>query len=487
MRMRRFLFNFFLGPFAFAVVCLLPLPGLERSGQLASATFLWALVWWVTQPVPWGITALLPLLVFPAFGVLNIASTAALYGQTVFFWIMGLALLGYAMEKHGLAKRFAIGLLSIRGVAATTHRLLFFYMLATGIISMFVSNSGVVAMMMPIGMALVSYVRKLADRPETMTRSPLGKFIALGTLYAAVAGGIGTIAGTPPNIAALAVLEKLTGETISWFRWMKVGVPLFLVLLVVFYFILRFFFPPEFTTIPGGKEFIREEARKLGRMNRGEKNVLFIFLLMVALFTVPSLMPLVLGAQDPLTLWLKQALSIWTVPIVVLFLLFALPSNLKKGEFTLPWTDVAAHTPWNAMLLLTGAVAMTEALSKFGVVEFVQSSLSGIGITNFTLPILVAFSATAMTEMTSGTATAALFGNIFIPVAAQVGFNAAALAMLLGNVGGGMMFPWSGAPTAIAFASGEINIRDMIKVGLIADAILAVTVALTHLLFGPVF
>ena len=487
MQVLKHLFKLFSGPFIFIIFYFLPIEGLSRSGLLVLATFLWALAWWITQPVPLGITALLPLIIFPAFGVMNITATAGLYGQNIFFWVMGLALLGYAMQKHGLAKRFAIQLLSIKGVASTTHRLLFFHMLATGILSMFISNSGVVAMMIPIGISVLSYIRTLADKLETKARSPLGNFIVLGSLYGAVAGGVGTIAGAPPNVVAVTVFEKLTGETIGWFRWMKVGVPLFLVFLVIFYLILRVLFPPEFTAIPAGQEFIRNEAKKLGKMSRGEKNVLFVFLAMVLLFTVPSIAPLLLGGQDPIAIWLKQALPIWTVPPVVLFMLFALPCDLKKREFTLMWRDAVAHAPWNVMLLLTGAVAMTEALSKFGFVAFVERGFAGLAVSSSTLPFIASFAMTTMTEMASGTAMIAILGNIFIPAALQVGFNPASMAVLLSNVANGYMFPWAGAPCAVAFASGEVDIKDMIRVGLVAAGILAVIAALAHMAFAPIF
>ncbi|MEE8176996.1 MAG: SLC13 family permease [Acidobacteriota bacterium] len=479
------LLKLFSGPLIFALFTFLPLEGLSRSGQLVLATFLWALAWWITQPVPLGITALLPLILFPAFGVMDISATAGLYGQTIFFWVMGLALLGYAMQKHGLAKRFAIGLLSIKGVASTTHRLAFFYMLATGILSMFISDAGVVAMMIPIGLSVLSYIRTLAGKPKG--RSPLGNFIVLGTLYGSIAGGVGTIAGSPTNIVAVSVLEKVTGETIDWFRWMKLGVPLFLVLLVIFYFILRFFFPPEFTAIPAGREFLRSESKKLGKMSRGEKNVLFTFLTMVMLFTIPSIAPFLLGAEAPAAIWLKQVLPIWIVPPAVMFMLFALPCDLKKREFTLMWKDAVEHAPWAAMLLCTGAVAMTAALSQFGFIEFVTQGLSGVGISSFNLPFIAAFTGTPMTELTSGTATTTLLGNILIPAAVSVGFNPASLAVLLSNVAIGKMFPWSGAPVAVAFASGEIEIKDLIKVALVADIVSAVTVALIHSAFAPVF
>ena len=128
-----------------------------------------------------------------------------------------------------------------------------------------------------------------------------------------------------------------------------------------------------------------------------------------------------------------------------------------------------------------------DALGEFGFSDFMKNTLAGFGISSFNLPFIAALAATAMTEMTSGTATVALLGNIFIPVAVQVGFNPRSVAMLLGNVAGGMMFPWSGAPAAMAFASGEIDIKNMIRIGLIADGLLAVTAAVVHLLFAPIF
>ena len=137
------------GPILFLIVYVLPL-GLPRNGQIVLATFVWAIAWWMAQPVPWGITALLPMLIFPALGVMNVTATTALYGQTIFIWVLGLSLFGYAMEKHGLAKRFAIGMLNLPGVSGTTNRLLFIYMVTTGLVSLFVSTAAVVAMMMPI-------------------------------------------------------------------------------------------------------------------------------------------------------------------------------------------------------------------------------------------------------------------------------------------------------------------------------------------------
>ena len=482
--MKNHIFKLLAGPLMFLVVSSAPLGGMERSGQLVLATFLWEIVWWVAQPVPWAATALLPLLILPSLGVLNITDTAALFGQTIFFWIMGLALFGYAMEKHGLAKRFAIRLLTIRVVGNSTNRLLFFYMLSAGIISMFVTDAGVVAMMLPIGLSLLSYIRTLAGPGGLRAGSNLGNFIAIGTLYSSIAGGMATIMGSPPNIVAASLLERLTGETISFFRWMAIGLPVFFANLVAFYFVLRFLFPPELKEIPGGQDFLHQEARKLGRLNQGEKNVIAVFAVMVILFVAPTVAPFVLGPQDPISQWFQRGLSIWTVPPIVMFLLFALPSDIANKTWTLTWKDAVEQTPWNAIMLCNGAVAMTQALGQFGFVDFMKEALTGFGLTALTLPFITAVTVVSMTEIASGVAVAALTGNIFIPAAAQVGYSSASLTILLAQVAIGKMFPWSGAPAAMTFASGETEIKNMFKAALIVDVFLVLITVTIHLLFS---
>jgi sodium-dependent dicarboxylate transporter 2/3/5 len=188
------------GPLAFALIYTVHLEGLTYNGQVALATFVWAVVWWMARPVPWAVSSMLPLVIFPVFGVMNIRAATGLYGQRIFFWLLGIAMLGYALEKHGVAKRIALVFLSIKGVANSTSTLTFMYMLVAALMSWFIADAGVVAMMMPIGMSLYAYISKVGDiNPAPGERSRLASFLALGTLYGAVAGGVGTIAGGPHN------------------------------------------------------------------------------------------------------------------------------------------------------------------------------------------------------------------------------------------------------------------------------------------------
>ena len=475
------------GPLAFALIYAGPLEGLSYNGQVALATFVWAVLWWMARPVPWAIASFLPLVIFPVFGVMNIRSATGLYGQRIFFWLLGISMLGYALQKHGLAKRVALIFLSLKGVANSTATLTFMYMLMAGLMSWFISDSGVVAIMMPIGMSLYAYISEVGDiTPEEGQKSRLSSFLALGTLYGAVAGGVGTLAGGPHNAIGVALADSLAGEYISWFRWMKVGVPLFLVLLVSFYLLLRFCFPPEISRIPGGKQFIDEEISKLGKMSRAEINVLISFFCMVFLFTFPSLVAVAVGAEHPFATYLRGALATWVVPPTILFVLFLLPVNFSKGEGTLVWRDITDHAPWNIIFLCTGAVGMADALTEFGVLELLKELVAGLGIGGSGLPFLATGSVVVGTNLFSGTAAATLFCSIFIPAAADLGLNPASMAILITNVAVGIIFPWAGASAGTAFASGFLDMKEMVKVGMVATLLLMILVPLTHLLIAPI-
>jgi len=155
------LMKFASGPLTFIALYLAPYEGLSPEGRIVLAIFGWMITWWMAQPVPWGVAALLPLVLFPGFGLMTIGRTVGLYGQNVFFWLLGTVLLGYAIQHHGLAKRFALWFLSRRVIGGNTYRLIFAFMLSTSICSMFISDAASVAMMRPVGISLVAYVRTI--------------------------------------------------------------------------------------------------------------------------------------------------------------------------------------------------------------------------------------------------------------------------------------------------------------------------------------
>ncbi|MGE3840193.1 MAG: SLC13 family permease [Vicinamibacterales bacterium] len=476
------------GPIVFGLLVWLPIP-LSYQGHIALATFAWAAVWWITQPVPWALAAALPIFVFPGAGVLDIVATSRLYGQPIFFWTMGAVLVGYAIEKHGLAHRVALAFLALPGVGGRTSRLTFAYLSVVGLVSMFVSDASTVAMMMPIGMSLARHVQTMADSPagddQETVQPNLAAFLTLGTLYASVAGGTATIMGVPHNAIAISLLARLAQRQLGFFEWMIIGMPLFVALLVASYVVLWVMTPPELRELPHGEAFLRHEREKLGPLRPAERRVFGVFVTMVVLFVLPTVATLLLGPRHPLAAWVTRAVPFWIVPPTAMVLLFLIPERRSSSRRLLNWSDAQQHAPWNTMILLAGAVGMTDALSEFGFVEFMKSLVSTSWNSPLVLPILVAGITAVTTNFISGTAATALYGSIFIPVAAQIGYSPASIAMLIANLGVGMALPWAGATTATAFAGGRIAMGRMVNIGIVATMVFALIVAMLHLLLSP--
>jgi len=475
------------GPAVFALVMMAPLQtALPYAGHVTLATFACAVAWWMTQPLPWAVAAMLPFVVFPAAGVMDITATMRLYGQPIFFWMMGTVLMGYAIEKHGLAHRIAIGFLALPGIGGKTTRLTFAYMLIVSLVSVFVSDAATIAMMIPIGMSLVRHASpstSLGARPGSVTPK-FAAFMTLGTLYAAIAGGTASMIGVPHNAIVMAALQRLSGRQLGFFEWMRIGIPIFIALLLVFYVVLWVLTPPEVREVPSGEAFLRAERAKLGPIRPNQRRVLFVFAMMVVLFTLPAFAGLALGDRHATTVWLNRALNVWVVPPAVMFLLFTIRSADDPSAGLLTWKDAETQSPWNAMLLVTGAVAMTDALSQFGFVEFMGNIVRGLGITPTALPYVASWTVATATNFISGTAAAALFCNIFVPAAVQIGYNPASIAILIANVALGLVVPWAGATAATTFAGGDIEMKQMIRVGILATAIYTTVAATIHLMMS---
>jgi solute carrier family 13 (sodium-dependent dicarboxylate transporter), member 2/3/5 len=468
------------GPIAFAITMSVPLD-LSYEGRVVLATFICAIVWWITEPIPWAMAAMLPFLVFPAAGVMDIVATMRLYGQPIFFWIMGTVLMGYAIEKHGLANRFALAFLAMKGVGGRTNRLMFVYMLIVGTISMFISDAATIAMTIPIGMSIVRHAGTITA--QSTERSRFAAFVTLGTFYASVAGGAATIMGVPHNAVALGMLEKFTGRQLGFFEWMSAGVPVFLALLIAFYAVLWTLLRPEILSIPAGETFLRGEQEKLGRIRPNERRVLAVFATMVTLFTLPTITALLFGIEHAWSVATARALPVWVVPFAAIFLLFTIRSSDNSADGLLTWKDAEHHAPWGSMFLVGGALAMTDALTEFGFVELMGGVIGGLGLGATTLPYVAAAVVGLSTNFMSATP---LYCSIFIPAAAQIGFNPASMAILIGNMAVGLIFPWAGATSATAFAAGDVRMDQMIRIGLIVSVLFIVITATIHLLLAGV-
>ncbi len=491
--------------FAVLVWFLLPASQMPDSARLTGAVAVLMGVWWMTEALPIPATALVPLIVFPVFedGV-KFDDVGASYGNNVIFLFMGGFLLALAMQRWNLHRRIALLTLKVMGTKPSA--MVAGFMIATGFLSMWVSNTATAVMMLPIGVSVLTLVLNIgkeqaasastaetegqadseqaADEPgfggepgepqdevqREIIKSNFGPALMLGIAYAASIGSLATLIGTPPNTLLRGYMADTHGIEIGFGHWMLVGVPLAVVGLVICWFMLtQVLFRPEIKEIPGGRELIRHEMQKLGPMSRGELRVLVIFVLAAAAWIG---VPLIWGKEAPI--------SDAGIAITVGVLLFLMPAGAKKGVRLLDW-DTAVKLPWGVLLLFGGGLALSGQFTSSGLTEWIGQKAAGLeGIPVVLIVALVAGLVLFLTELTSNTATAATFLPVAGGVAMGMGLEPMLLAIPVALAATcAFMLPVATPPNAIAYGSGYVTIGQMVKGGFWLNLIFLVLVTAT--------
>ena len=464
------------GPIAFLIVWLIPLAGLNPQAHFGLSVFAWTLAWWVLTPVPWAVTGFLPLVLFPLGGVMSFAATAALYGQRVLPFVLGVMLFGHAFQKHGLARRMAVNILSISGVATSGNRLVLMILISSAAVGTLIDSAGTVAIMLPIAMSVARFAAAAATGNLAATGGAAPRLMeasALAVLFGAAAGSMATPAGVVFNPLAISLLEQLTGYSISFAQWTMTGVFFTAAAIPVYFMTLRAMSPTEIKTISNGAAYFRAEKRTLGAMNRGEKNVLIILVIMVVLWFSPAVVAI-------------RGIDIWIVPSIAIMLLFLTPVNLRRGEMTLTTRDFQDGVLWNVLFMIVSSAATADALEPLGITEwFADIVKSGVSVA--VLPWFAALITPIMAHLTSGTAATTMISTILFPLAESLGFNPAVLARIITGTALGICFPFAGAAAGTAFASGAISFGGMAKAGIVATAVMAVVVTVLAMVLVPAF
>ena len=473
------------------------MPGdLEMWPRITAGVAVLMAVWWMTEAIPIPATALLPLVLFPllvpdgdagssdeAVGGISVDDIGASYGNNIIFLFMGGFMLALAMQKWNLHRRVA--LLTLRAMGSKPANLIAGFMISTGFITMWVSNTATAVMMLPIGISVLMLVNKVVkeqspdggglessdlDAPDTdepgmaqqAVKSNFGTALMLGIAYASSIGSVGTIIGTPPNALLVAHMDTAHGVSIGFGQWMLVGVPVAVVMLIAAWFLLtKVLFRPEIDDIPGGSELIKSELDKLGPMSTGEKRVLAIFVLAaVAWIAVPLVSDYVLGLEDPF-------ISDAGIAVSIAVLLFLLPGGAHRGVRLLDW-DSAVKLPWGVLLLFGGGLALSSQFSDSGLSEWLGTQLEGLaGVPVWVIVLVLCAGILLLTEMTSNTATAATFLPVASGVAMGTGIEPLLLAAPLALAATcAFMLPVGTPPNAIAYGSGYVTIGQMVRGGI---------------------
>ncbi|HJE78171.1 MULTISPECIES: SLC13 family permease [Brevibacterium] len=482
-----------------------------HGAKLTAAVAVLMAAWWMTEALPIAATSLVPLVAFPVLGTdVEMETVGASYGNPIIFLFLGGFLIALAMQRWNLHRRIALVTLSIMG--DKPGPMIAGFMIATGFISMWVSNTATAVMMLPIGMSVLMIVSKVmgtalngaagaadqdgaaGDRGEgtagnqsdggddtgigAVVKSNFGTALMLGIAYSASIGSLGTIIGTPPNLFLIGYLKDNHDISIGFGQWMIVGVPLSVVMMAIAWFLLvKVLFKPEIDRIPGGRELIREELAKLGPMSTGEKLVLAMFVLAAV-----SWISLPLIFEEP-------PISDEGIAMAVGLLLFLIPGGANRGVRLLDW-DTAEKLPWGVLLLFGGGLALSAQFSESGLTEWIGKTTSGLGVLP-TILVVAIFAAIILflTELTSNTATAATFVPVVGGVAMGLDLDPLLLTIPVALAATcAFMLPVATPPNAVAFGSGYVTVAQMVKGGLWLNVIGIVLITATvYLLAVPVF
>ena len=460
---RAFVLRVLAGPVAFAIVRAAPLTGLSPGAHFALGGYAWIVAWWVTMPVPWAVTSFLPFVLLPIGGVMPLSDVAASYGHVILPYLMGVMLFGHAFQKHGLARRIALAALCVPGVARSGGGLILGILVVSAVMSAAVSDLAVIVMMTPIALSLTRSVAPGAVRMSAAA--------SLAVLYGAAAGGLATPAGIVFNALTLSLLEQLTGYSVSFAQWVSTGLILTLAHFPVCYLILKFMLPPEVQAIPNARARFLKEREQLGPMSRGERNVLLVLILMLVLWTLPTVVEI-------------GFLDIWYVPPVAMVLLFVLPVAAKRGEMTLEARDFQDGVGWNVLFLVLGGMALAEVLTTLGAIDWLAGMLTG-NVTAGALPWVAGLATPLLTQLASGAATSIMVSTILFPIADALGYNPTILARIIAGTAQAVAFPWSSPASAATFAFGAVGFGTMFRVGLVATVLTSIIVIVLSMILVP--
>ncbi|WP_416349747.1 DASS family sodium-coupled anion symporter [Mammaliicoccus lentus] len=447
-----------LGPLLFLIVLLfVSPPGLSQKGVYVMAVTLWIAVWWITEAIPIPATSLMPLFLFPLGGVMDSETVSSAYGDDIVFLFLGGFIIAIAMERWNLHTRIA--LVIIKSIGTSTGRILLGFMIATGALSMFVSNTAAVMIIIPIGLAIIKEAHELTtDDSKEHHLSQFEKSLVLGIGYAGTIGGLGTLIGTPPLIILKGQYEKIFGEEISFAQWMVMGVPVVIILLAITWAYLNFVkFKHDMKELPGGKEIITKELKALGKTTYEEKIVLTLFCLAAFLWVSREF----LLSQFTFTELVKDG----TISMFVAVLLFLVPAKRKFARI-LDWS-IAKDLPWGILLLFGGGLAVASAITESGLDKWMGKQISSLeGINIILIIFIVTLFVLFLTEITSNTATATMILPILATIAVGIHIHPLALmipAAMAANCA--FMLPVGTPPNAIVFGTDKVSIREMATTG----------------------
>jgi len=455
----------------------------ENVSRMAGIT-VWMALWWILESVPIAVTSLLPVFLFPIAGLMSTDKIAPFYMNDVLMLFIGGFLIAFAMERWHLHRRIALRIISLIGT--DEHKILFGLMLATYLISMWVSNTATTLMMMPTTMAVIARIEEMTWQPN----NKVGVALLLGIAYAASIGGTATLVGTPPNMIFLSQFKAAFPDAapVSFLQWSLFGIPFsFGYLLICYLLLLRLNMKEKNTAALHHHGIFKKELESLGRITYEEKAVTVLFSIMALLWFTRA--DFVFGR---ITLhgwshWMPHPdfFQDGTVAIFIATLLFVIPSKSKPGEMLMDW-ESAKKLPFGIILLFGGGFALAKGFSASGLADWLGAQMRGIGaLPPFVIILVISTFMTYLSEVASNVAIT----QLMLPVLAAVSVAAQIPPLLLMipatlAASFGFMLPVATAPNTIIFTGEKLTVRDMLRAGWRLDILGIIWLTLAMNVFG---
>ena len=444
----------FLGPLAFFLVKFFYNPeGLSNEGLSILASTLWVAIWWITEAVPIYVTALIPIILFPLSGGLELKQTTAAYGHKFVFLFVGGFILAIAIEKWKLHKRIALNIIGLVGTKKSN--IILGFMIATAFLSMWISNTATAVMILPVGLAIIS---QLKDNPKTIENENLvfGKTLMLAIAYSASIGGMATLIGTPPNLVLAGVIKTSYNVEINFLQWMSFGLPISIFLLFICWkYLTSVAYKFDNQNFDSGIDEIKDQLKSLGKISYEEKSVMIIFIATALAWITQSF---VIKKYVP-------EIDDTIIAIIAAVTLFIIP-NKKGDKKLLAWED-AVKLPWGILLLFGGGMALAKGFDSSGLAIWIGSQMSFFDtIPLLALLLFLVAMVNFLTEITSNLATTAMLLPVLVALAETIGVNP--YYLLVGATVAAscaFMLPVATPPNAVVFGSKILKIDDMIKKG----------------------
>ena len=424
------------------------------------------ITWWVTEALPMPVVALLPLILFPVLKIGSMEDAAAPYANPVIFLFMGGFMIGLAIEKWNLHRRIALNIIRLTGTSG--DRIVLGFILATGLLSMWLSNTATTMMMFPIAVSVIHVMKENNNGGGSIANFSLTIMLAIA--YASNFGGIATIIGTPPNVAYVGYIEKKYSYNIDFLDWMLICIPLAILLLISLYWVMvKWLFPNRIKSDFATKQLIRNDLAELGPVSANEKRVLVIFIGTALLWITKDIINVtqsVLKLNDTI------------IAVIGAVALFICPAQGEKSDSILEWDDTKKMA-WGILLLFGGGISLANGLENAGLMQQLGQWLSQFAGNQFMLVLVITIVTIFLSEVMSNVAQVIVFAPVVSSMADAIGMNPLLLGIPMTLAAScASMLPMGTPPNALVFASGYIKLKQMTKAGFVMNIVAVILITL---------